>query len=137
MAKPSNPAPTVFQKPTAMKHRIGHLYAVTHGAAFAALVVVPRFEADQRERHHFQRREHGADCDDRGRRAGPVQVVQRAEDAAEQEHDGLGDDGAVGAGRLDQPEAREDQRDDGGGEHLEEALDPRCTSHQRQYSIIE
>jgi hypothetical protein len=58
-------------------------------ARLGALVVAIGLDADQGQRHHFQRREHGADGDHRGRRAGEVEVVQRAEDAAEQEDDGL------------------------------------------------
>ena len=125
----------MFQKPTATKHRIGPLVGAEPGHGLRAAVGLQRLEADQRQRHDFERREHRADGDHRGRRAGPVQVVQRAQDAAEQEHDGLRDDGAVGARGAHQAQAREDQRDDGGGEHFEEAFDPQV--HQPPAPVLD
>ncbi|ABA47752.1 hypothetical protein BURPS1710b_2803 [Burkholderia pseudomallei 1710b] len=87
-------------------------------------VRLPAFEAHERERHHFTGGEHGAHRDDRRRRAGEVQVVQRAENAAEQEHDGFHHDRAVRAFEADEAEAREDEGDHRGREHFEEAFDP-------------
>ena len=51
-------------------------------------VVVVALEAEQHQRHHLQRRDDRAQRHHRRRRAGPVEVVQGADDAAGQEDDG-------------------------------------------------
>jgi hypothetical protein len=135
MEKPSNPAPTTFQKPTAMKHMIGHLYACTR-APPGALVVAVSFDADHRQRHHFERRKHRADRNDEGRRAGEIQVMQRTR-MPPNRNTMVSSTIAVLAVLVRINPRRVNSSDHGGGEHLEKAFNPRCTNHQRQYSIIE
>lgn len=55
---------------------------------------------------------------------GEVQVMQGAEDAAEQEDNRLQNDGAVRSRCPDQAKSRKQQGNHGGGKHLEESLDP-------------
>ncbi|CAM5637632.1 hypothetical protein RLIN73S_04754 [Rhodanobacter lindaniclasticus] len=85
---------------------------------------VPRLQPDQRQRHHFQRREAGAQRDHRGGGAAEVQVVQGAEHAAGHEHDGGEQHAGGGGAHAQQAQAHEQIADHRGGEHLEEAFHP-------------
>ncbi len=88
------------------------------------LQVVPRLEPDEEQRHHLERREDRAERQRHGGRAAEVQVVQRADDAARQEDGGRQHAGLAGALQADQAQAREEERDHDGREHLEEAFHP-------------
>ncbi len=79
---------------------------------------------DHGERHHFQRAEHRTPGQGDGRRAGEVQVMAGADDAAGQEDRGREQRRLRGEGRADQAQAREEEGDHGGGEDLEEAFHP-------------
>ena len=84
-----------------------------------------RLQADQGERHDFERGEAGAECDHGRGRAGEVQVVEHAQHAARHVDDGREQhvDGR-GRARTHEAELDEQEADDGGGEDLEEAFDP-------------
>eukprot|EP01022_Parablepharisma_sp_SALTPOND_P004174 TRINITY_DN1187_c0_g2_i1.p1 TRINITY_DN1187_c0_g2~~TRINITY_DN1187_c0_g2_i1.p1 ORF type:complete len:839 (+),score=292.08 TRINITY_DN1187_c0_g2_i1:14101-16617(+) len=92
--------------------------------SLGAAIGLQGLQADHGQGHHFEGGEHRPYGDHRGRRAGEVQVMQGAQDAAEEEDDGLGHDGAVGRGRAHQPQTGEDQRHDGGRKHFEETFHP-------------
>src|SRR5690606_23429582 len=94
------------------------------GSSFTALIVAIGLDTDQGQRHDFQGGEHGTNGDHRGRCAGEVQVVQGSQDTAEQEHDGLKYDGAIGSGRVDQAQAAEQQGNDRGGKDFKETFYP-------------
>ena len=79
---------------------------------------------DQGERHHFQGREHGTDREGRGRGAGKVEVVQRAEHSAGQEDDRGEQHGMVGGAAAQKAQLDRQERDGGGREDLEEAFHP-------------
>ena len=49
-------------------------------------------EADDHQRHHFERREHAAERDHSDRRSAEIEMVERAEDAAAEEDNGCDQD---------------------------------------------
>ena len=90
---------------------------------FGAPVVV-RLEGDQRQRHHFERREHRAQRQHRFRRAGEIEVMEGAQHAAAQEDHGREHDIDRRRRGPQQPHMHEHPRHPGGGEHLEDAFHP-------------
>jgi hypothetical protein len=80
--------------------------------------------AEKHERHDLERAEHRAEGQRDGRRAAEVEVMQRSDHAAGEKDRRREDRGASRRHHVDEPEPRKQERDDHGGEHLEEALDP-------------
>jgi hypothetical protein len=74
--------------------------------------------------HDFQRTEYGSPGQGHGGRAGEVQMVAGADDAAGQENGGRQQGGCGGDAGANQPQPHEEKRDNGGGKNLEEAFDP-------------
>ena len=81
-------------------------------------------EADEGQRHHLERGEARPERDDRRRRSREVQVMQRAEHAPGQEHDGREQHRHRRGAHAQQSQPREQEGNDRGGEHFEESFHP-------------
>ena len=86
--------------------------------------IVQRGVRHHRQRHHFQRAEHRAPGQRDGRRAGEIQVMAGADDAARQEDRGREQRRLRREGRPNQAQPREEEGDHRGGEDFEEAFHP-------------
>ena len=100
------------------------LVGVVRSAELDRAHVLRALEAQERERHDLQRGEHRAKGDDRRRRPGPVQVMERADDAGSQVQEDAHVDDLQAELRADRADAGQDEREHDGGEDLEESLHP-------------
>ena len=122
--KPNSPAPTRFQNATD-DEEVDRPPVLLHPRLTPRQPqVLPRLEADEHQRHDLERAEHRPERQHERRRAGEVEVMQRADDAARQEDRRRQHGRFAGGAHADELQAREEERDHDGGEDLEEALDP-------------
>ena len=122
------PAPTKFQKPTATRNitaqRCGNGVCRSRLLRGAELQERPRLDGQEGERDHLGRREERAERHVLGRLAGEVQVVHRADDAADGVEDDVEEDHRERDPLAHHPEQHEHVGDHHRGEQLEEVLDP-------------
>ena len=121
------PAPRKFQNPTATRNmtaqRCGN-GVCERDSCGAELRERPRLDGQERERDHLGGREEGAEGHVLGGLAGEVEVVHRADHAAERVEDDVEEDHRQRDPLAHDPEQHEHVGDHRGREQLEEVLDP-------------
>ena len=82
-------------------------------------------DADEGQRHDLQGAENGPECHNHCGRAGEIQMMERADDAAGQEDCGRKQHRSIGGSQSNQLQSGKEERDNDSGENLEEPLHPK------------
>ena len=86
------------------------------------------FESDNHKRHDFERGKCSARCDDRNRCSGEIHMMESPQHPAKQENDRGKEHHHRCCRCANEAHVNEQQRNDCGGEHLEDAFDPQVNN---------